>query len=208
MKIEREQIVDEALRLLDDGGLDQLTTRRLAERLGVQQPSLYYHFRNKQALVDALNARLLATEHTYRLPAQDDDWASYLFANAKSFRRALLSHRDGARVHAGSHAAAPDLPMAEAQLKSLNDAGFPADAALQLLVTLSRFTVGSVLEEQAELANPPADPAATNAFPEYPYLSAAHAQYWSGSYEANFEAGLRLILDGARAIRIGRKLAG
>lgn len=202
MKIERDQIVDEAMRLLDEFGLDQLTTRRLAERLGVQQPTLYYHFKNKQALVDALNARLLATEHTYRLPAESDDWRSYLFANVSSFRRALLSRRDGARVHAGSRAAAPDLPMAEAQLKSLVDAAFPADVALQLLVTLSRFTVGSVLEEQAELANPP-DPEDVAALVDFPHLSAAHAEYWAGNYEANFQAGLRLILDGAVKARTG-----
>ncbi|WP_210496813.1 TetR/AcrR family transcriptional regulator C-terminal domain-containing protein [Microvirga antarctica] len=197
MKIERNLIVAEALKLLDEAGLDQLTTRRLAERLGVQQPTLYYHFKTKQLLVDAMNAKMLEAEHTDRLPAADDDWRSYLTANVRSFRRALLSHRDGARVHAGSLAAEPDMPMAEVQLKCLVDAGFPSLLALRILVTLSRFTVGSVLEQQAEQANPPRETGTDASFADYPNLSAAHAQYWIGSYDDDFDAGLALILNGA-----------
>lgn len=197
MKIEKERVVTEALSLLDEMGLDHLTTRKLAERLGVKQPTLYYHFKNKQVLVDAMNARILAVSHTYRLPAEGDDWRSYLFANAKSFRCALLSHRDGARVHAGSLAAEPDLPMAEAQLRILAEAGFAADLSLQILVTLSRFTVGSVLEEQAEKANPP--PVKAPSLTKFLHLEVAYAQYWGGTHEANFVAGLNLILSGAES---------
>lgn len=194
MKIGRAQIVDEALTLLNESGLDQLSTRKLAERLNIQQPTLYYHFKNKQMLVDAMNTRMLAIGHTDRFPAVGDDWQTYLLANATSFRRALLSHRDGARVHAGSHAETPDLPMAEAQLKCLIDVGFKPTLALQVLVTLSRFVVGSVLEQQAEESSPPEAPGDVAAFP---HLSAAFSHYVASSHEANFTAGLSFILDGA-----------
>ena len=49
MAIEREKILDAALMLINEVGLDKFTTRRLAERLGVQQPALYWHFRSKSA---------------------------------------------------------------------------------------------------------------------------------------------------------------
>ena len=50
----RETVVGEALDLLDEVGLDAVSTRRLAKRLGVEQPSLYYHFRNKKELLGAM----------------------------------------------------------------------------------------------------------------------------------------------------------
>ena len=53
-KLQREAVIRTALELLNDVGMEGLTTRRLAERLGVQQPALYWHFKNKRALLDAL----------------------------------------------------------------------------------------------------------------------------------------------------------
>ena len=69
MAMDRGRIVDEALLLLNEVGIDKLTTRRLAERLGVQQPALYWHFANKSALLDAVNSAMLARYHKHRLPA-------------------------------------------------------------------------------------------------------------------------------------------
>src|SRR3954454_22471944 len=99
MAIEREKIIDAALALLNEVGLDQFSTRRLAERLGVQQPELYWHFKSKSTLLDALNGLMLARYHKKRLPAKGDRWDDFTFANARSFRRTLLSVRDGARLN-------------------------------------------------------------------------------------------------------------
>ena len=44
-KLSRETVIRAALDLLNEVGVDGLSTRRLAERLGVQQPALYWHFR-------------------------------------------------------------------------------------------------------------------------------------------------------------------
>ena len=53
-KLQPNTVIRAALDLLNEVGVDGLTTRKLAERLGVQQPALYWHFRNKRALLDAL----------------------------------------------------------------------------------------------------------------------------------------------------------
>jgi len=50
--LERDLVVNTALKLLDEVGLDGLTLRKLAAELGVQAPALYWHFKNKQALLD------------------------------------------------------------------------------------------------------------------------------------------------------------
>ena len=53
-KIDRAQVADTALRLLNEVGLDGLTLRAIAKELGVQAPALYWHFKNKQALLDEM----------------------------------------------------------------------------------------------------------------------------------------------------------
>ena len=60
MRLDRERIVDAAMALLDEVGLDAFSTRALAARLGVRQPALYWHFRNRRALLEAMNARMIA----------------------------------------------------------------------------------------------------------------------------------------------------
>ncbi len=75
--------------------------------------------------------------------------ALILIGNARSFRQALLAYRDGARIHAGTRPGAPQMETADAQLRFLCEAGFSAGDAVNALMTISYFTVGAVLEEQA-----------------------------------------------------------
>ena len=118
-KLQREAVIRTALELLNDVGMEGLTTRRLAERLGVQQPALYWHFKNKRALLDALAEAMLTINHTHSTPRDDDDWRSFLKGNACSFRRvARLSRwrayscRDAAsRAADGKSRRAASLPL-------------------------------------------------------------------------------------------------
>ena len=139
-KLQPNTVIRAALDLLNEVGVDGLTTRKLAERLGVQQPALYWHFRNKRALLDALAEAMLAENHTHSVPRADDDWRSFLIGNARSFRQALLAYRDGARIHAGTRPGAPQMETADAQLRFLCEAGFSAGDAVNALMTISYFT--------------------------------------------------------------------
>lgn len=65
----RETVVTEALNLLDDVGLETVSTRRLAKRLGVEQPSLYYHFRTKSDLLAAMAQAAMAPHANAPLPS-------------------------------------------------------------------------------------------------------------------------------------------
>jgi AcrR family transcriptional regulator len=183
MKLDRETIVGEALTLLDERGLDAVSTRQLAKRLGVEQPSLYWHFRNKASLLDAMAEAAIAGHATAPLPTASDDWRDWLVENSRSFRRALLAHRDGARLHAGTTPQGVDLSRALQKLGFLVSAGLPEGDARIAMLTTSHFTVGSVLEEQAEVGGEGAG------------LDRAAA----------FEAGLGLIVEGVAA-RVGRFL--
>lgn len=200
MKLERSRVIRAALGLLDEAGIDGLTTRRLAKELGVQSPALYWHFENKQALLDALAAAMLEEGHTCRVPAPGQGWREFLLDNARSFRRALLSRRDGARLHAGARPDAGQLPGVEAQVQHLCDAGFSPADAVRAGILVGRFVVGWVLEEQA---GPGAESEGAEALEKlcdgHPHLAAGLRGLREGGPDDSFEFGLGVILDGLAA---------
>jgi TetR/AcrR family tetracycline transcriptional repressor len=177
----RAAVIAEALNLLDEVGLDAVSTRQLAKRLGVEQPSLYWYFRTKKDLLAAMAQAAMAPHATEPLPMAEDDWRDWFLENTRSFRRTLLMRRDGARLHAGTTPTA-DLGQIRRKMAFLVASGVPERDAQMAMLTASRFTVGSVLEEQAgpipgESPDLPAD---------MPRID----------HESAFEAGLSLIVDG------------
>ncbi|MDO8358460.1 MAG: TetR/AcrR family transcriptional regulator C-terminal domain-containing protein [Devosia sp.] len=201
MAIAKSQIVAAAIALLDEVGIDQLTTRKLAERLGVQQPALYWHFKNKRELLDAVNEAIMIDGHISRVPKPGERWQDFVKANARSFRASLLAHRDGARIHAGTRPGPSDLKGVEAQLKLYFDAGFDEVTAAYTGIAISRYVLGSVLEEQAELERP--EEGLDRAFDDYPLLKSFVENHLmndrSDVDERTFELGLELIVDGLAA---------
>ncbi|WP_280405103.1 TetR/AcrR family transcriptional regulator C-terminal domain-containing protein [Nocardia brasiliensis] len=178
-KLNRETVIAAALALLDEVGLDTVSTRQLAKRLGVEQPSLYWHFRKKEDLLAAMAEAAMAPHATAPLPTAADNWQDWFRENTRSFRRTLLLRRDGARLHAGTHPGAGDLGRLEHKMAFLVAAGVPERDAQMAMLTASRFTVGAVLEEQA-------DDGAAALVPDIPRID----------HESAFEAGLTLIVDG------------
>ena len=134
---------------LDEVGLDGVSTRRLAKRLGVEQPSLYWYFRTKKELLDAMAAAAMAPHATAPLPTPGEAWRDWFLENTRSFRRTLLMRRDGARLHGGSTPTA-DLDRLGLKMAFLVASGVPERDAGMAMLTASHFTVGSVLEEQAD----------------------------------------------------------
>ncbi|WP_030907412.1 TetR/AcrR family transcriptional regulator C-terminal domain-containing protein [Streptomyces sp. NRRL F-5126] len=177
----RETVIAQALDLLDEVGLDAVSTRRLAKRLGVEQPSLYWYFRTKKDLLAAMAAAAMAPHATAPLPAAGDDWRGWFLENTRSFRRTLLMRRDGARLHAGTTPAG-DLDRIRHKMDFLVAAGVPERDAQMAMLAAGRFTVGSVLEEQADAASG----GGTEPPPDLPAID----------HESAFEAGLALILGG------------
>jgi TetR/AcrR family transcriptional regulator, tetracycline repressor protein len=175
----RETVVTEALDLLDDVGLETVSTRRLARRLGVEQPSLYYHFRTKKDLLAAMAEAAMAPHANAPLPSPNDDWREWFLENSRSFRRTLLMRRDGAQLHAGSTPIG-DLDRIRRKMTFLVTSGVPERDAQMAMLAAGRYTVGCVLEEQADVGPKEDLPA------DFPVLD----------HEAAFEAGLALILGG------------
>jgi TetR/AcrR family transcriptional regulator, tetracycline repressor protein len=148
--LDRTTIVDTALRLLDEVGLDGLTLRRLAHELGVQAPALYWHVKNKQELLDLMAARITSLADHPKAPAPGQAWSAWLTELAIQQRHSLLAHRDGAKLVAGTRPFESMFDIIEQMLASLVEVGFTPGQAVRGVTTMNMYVGGFVLEEQAE----------------------------------------------------------
>ncbi|WP_329485216.1 TetR/AcrR family transcriptional regulator C-terminal domain-containing protein [Kitasatospora sp. NBC_01246] len=206
-KLDRAQVADTALRLLNEVGLEGLTLRRIATELDVKAPALYWHFANKQALLDELATEMLRRmQAAGPAPAADAPWADHLTAACRGLRRALLGYRDGAKVFSGTrltdtgHAAA-----LEGYLAALRRDGFDLPDAVDAYFTAYSFTIGFVIEEQAVHPMPgeraPGYDAAERAErigSAHPLAADAGADLFGG-YDRRFERGLAILVAGIAA---------
>jgi TetR/AcrR family transcriptional regulator, tetracycline repressor protein len=156
-RISRPLIVDAALATLDDGGIDAVTVRAVAQRLGVQAPALYYHVPSKQRLLDEMG-----TEITRRVIASlqahpsTGDWLADLSAYGHALRSEYLLHRDGARTFSGTLITDADVVRAqEPWLRRWVESGVPRDSAFDAIEIVTAFVTGSVIEEQERAQSDP-----------------------------------------------------
>jgi TetR/AcrR family transcriptional regulator, tetracycline repressor protein len=213
MPLERATMIRVGLTLLNEVGLDGLTVRRLAERLGVQNPALYWHFKKKQELLDEMARTMLADAFAgIEPPPTPDRWAEWLAEVAERFRLTLLTHRDGARVIATANlTGSPLLVIQELALRVLTAAGFDVRTALVSLVAIFDYTLGATFEEQAD-----PDPTAMNRPPllrahiltldpaRFPHLAAALGEIMAtepADPNLGFKGGIRLLLAGMAAAK-------
>ncbi|MFJ8942600.1 TetR/AcrR family transcriptional regulator C-terminal domain-containing protein [Streptomyces sp. NPDC102395] len=216
MKINSEAIARTALRLLDDVGLDGLTMRLVAQDLGVRAPTLYWHIKNKQELLDAM-ATLVYVEAAERLesPRDGSSWEDWLADWARHLRQAMLSHRDGARLLAGTYVNHPAVHRAvELNLRTLRDAGFTLNEAARGLPAVLHYTIGCTIEEQAHTNaaygddNPyaPERLAGMIDAERFPLTAQASSDLLGMDGDVGFENGLRILVLGLRAAREEREL--
>jgi TetR/AcrR family tetracycline transcriptional repressor len=204
MRLKRENVIEAALDLLDEVGLDEFTTRRLADKLGIQSPTLYWHFKSKRALLDAMALAMLKEHDVRPVPPPGGDWRAQWQADIHSFRRALLSRRDGARIHAGTLPTIDQLPRVEAMVRLLGSAGFAPEEALTIIIAFSRFVVGWVLEEQAAASRGESGQSGLAPPPErFPLMAGALQVIDRQSPDAAFDFALSLLLGSLNA-RMGR----
>jgi len=155
--LDRSRIVTEAVALLDEAGLDGLSLRRLAERLGVQAPTLYWHLKNKAALVNAVAEAILAPSFSVvPRPAAGESWQSWLTEIAARLRSAMLAHPDGARVVSAGQMSVVMADITETAISVLVGQGVPLREARLTVLAVERFTIGHVLEEEALRPDPDA----------------------------------------------------
>ena len=205
--LSKERVLRAGLRLVDEHGLDALTMRKLATKLGVEAMSLYNHVENKDDLVGGI---LGLVESEIEAPNIDGDWKGELRRSVVSAHEALSRHPWAAQIWMSSpRGGSRGTQRAEAMLRSLREAGFSEGLTYHAFHVLNAYSLGYTLQEssfgfdleQVEqmaarfLRDFPAD--------EYPYLAEHIRQHTEpGEHRhGNFEFGLDLLLDGLERLR-------
>lgn len=203
--LDRQTVVRAALRLLDRVGADGLTVRKLAGELGVRAPALYWHFKNKEELLDEMATTAFAEAiREPGWPHEGASWPAWAEQFGKRLRKMLLGYRDGARIFSGRFLNDISLfETMETALRKFTDAGFSLRDAAQGLNTIYCYAVGFAIEEQAAYPRPGrrrkryelgerAKRIDSKRFP----LAVAAGEHTFGDFEKHFEQGLRLIVRG------------
>ncbi len=195
----RDEVAAAALELVDEEGLDRLSMRRLAQRLGVGTMTLYGYFRSKEELLHALVDVAAAGAPP---PPDEGDWQDRLRTIAWRWHRGLERHPALVEVRLRRPILAPAaLRGTEAGLQALVDAGFDTAAAARGFRTLFLYVFGYATFSAGQAGEPARAEldAAISALPagEYPIVSrsAAELAVTLGGDE-QFADGLELLLAG------------
>ncbi|MBB6171342.1 AcrR family transcriptional regulator [Nocardiopsis mwathae] len=203
--LDRKRVADTALNLLNEVGLDGLTLSAIGRELGVKAPALYWHFNNKQALLDEMatemNRRMVA--RTPRDPA--DTWRERLRTSNHGLRAALRGYRDGAKVFSGSRFTGIEhAEQMEDDLRLFTAAGFTLTQAVRALATTYLYTTGFVAEEQGVEPLPDERREGYDVeerarmMADFPLSAAAGTEIFE-NYEEHFAEGLELVITGISA---------
>ncbi|SHR41295.1 Putative transcriptional regulator, TetR family (tetracyclin resistance) [Mycobacteroides abscessus subsp. abscessus] len=205
MILNRETIARAGLALLDEKGSDGLTMRALAASLGVQAPALYWHVKNRRELID-LMGEVIVQEAYESFDLSTAPWDVFLANGARAFRQAMLQYHQGARILAGTFATnAAD--MVEPLLDAMTSAGFTVREAARLSPAIYHYTIGFTIEQQSRDGSEYPGP---NPYTEenllakldlhkYPAVAEAFSEIYDPDFDADFEDGLTIIIDGLRA---------
>lgn len=197
--LDRDRILRAALELVDERGLDALSIRALADRIGTRPMSLYRHVEDKRDILDGVMGLLLAEVPA---PEEDGDWVAAMRAWAVGFRAMARRHPRAFPLFADRPVTSylVGREVAEGGLEALVQAGFDEATAARVMRTLVRHVIGFCLGEAGEAAagGPPADPDAAArdleaaGFPRLARLVAGAA----GDADALFAFGLDALLEG------------
>ncbi len=180
--LDRATIVMTALRLLDEVGIEGLSTRRLAAELGIKSASLYWHFKDKNELLNEMSGVMfLECLPEANVAGENFDAWEWLAEGARAIRRTALSRRDGAHVMARPRPrASSGRSQFEMNVKTLMRSGLADMEARLAMQTLRRFAIGAALQEQSNKGG-----------------SAAVGIVATG--DEGFEFGLQAFIDGLKS---------
>ncbi len=208
--LSRKRVLDTAVALADEGGVDALSMRRIAQALGVVPMALYKHVAHKNELLDGMIDALVAEVDP---PSADADWKTAVRRRVLSARRMLLRHPWApAVIEARMKERATPTPAVLAYLDSMigifRAGGFPVDLVHHAMHVMGSRLLGfsqELFEDRTDRAPDPDAPPPEEMAVRYPHLTelaraVAHDEesvVGAGCDDQfEFEFALDLTLDG------------
>lgn len=210
-----ERVLRAAVGLADEGGIESVTMRRVAQALGVEPMSLYYHVANKEALLDGVADLILGeiNDVTSKIEVSSGDWKTVLRQRVLAAREILLRHPWAPRIiESRTNMSSSSLRYHDSLIGLLLGAGFSIDLTHHALHALGSRALGFTQElyDDSEAFDDEAMAVfLEQAGDEYPHITAMLKEIshdagttlgWCDD-QVEFEFGLDLILDGLDNLR-------
>ena len=205
--LSKERVLRTAINLADEGGIDSLTMRKLAQELGVEAMSLYHYVAKKDDILDGI-VEIVFKE--IDVPSKEAEWKTAIRQSAISAHEVLLRHPWACSLILGPAMVGPArMRYMDSLLAALREAGFSAEMTHHAYHALDSHIMGFTLWEVNFPVAAEDLPGVAATFlrelpaAEYPYLAEhveQHLMESSHAEEGEFEFGLDLILDGLERI--------
>lgn len=151
-----DMIVEAALDLLDEGGVNAASVRGIAGRLGVAPNAVYTYFPDKAAVVKAVVEYLLGQVDLAVFADRVVPWRQRIEALALELRERLTAHPGAVNLMIGGPMDGPRaLALNEHLMETLQDSGLDAGEAARASYLLIVYVFGSIALETAELGDGP-----------------------------------------------------
>jgi AcrR family transcriptional regulator len=202
----RDRVVEAALRVTDEEGLDAVSMRRVAREVGVEAMSLYHHVEDKEDLLDGICEHVMAG---FEFPDPVEDWAENCRRGARAWRRLLQSHPAVMRLFAeqrGPVRTVDSMRPMEFALRLLRGAGLSDRDTAQAFHAFGGYIQGFVMMELGSIAGGSdevhlkAHAELAAALPgEFAALQACSPYFAECDPDEQFEFGLDLLIRGLEA---------
>jgi len=206
--LSRARVLQAAVALADEAGLEAFSMRGLAQELGVVPMALYKHVANKDQLLDGMVDIVFGE---IELPPVELDWRAAMRCRAISTREALIRHSWAIGMMESRAPGPASLRNHNAVMGCLREAGFPFAMAVHAYSVQDAYIYGFALQETDLAFENPGSAgeaaqrraATIGALDDYPYLVEIATKLPESGYAnaVEFEWGLDLILDGLERLR-------
>ena len=191
-----ERIVTTAVEVLDAEGVEGLTMRRLAERLGAGAMSVYWHVGNKEAVFDLALDAVLAYQPPARSETGAGDWRADIVHMLEDWRGAMLRHPWSATLLPRRALGPNMLGRLDLLSRTLSAAGVADDDLNVAIWSLWNFVMGATVTrgnfERTDEERAAAQQHLTEYYPAIGRSRLLLDSDWDGA----FRKGLDLLLDG------------
>lgn len=148
-KLSKEKIVQAAFDLLKEKPeLDKLSMRRVAQKLSIQAPAIYWHVENKQALLQSMAEEI---ENHFVAPAPQENWKETIYAYMENYYELYLQYPCAIEIEIQTIPAYPSrLRNLDAMLNILHEAGFSIELSYMTVTSLQHLLFGMLMDSSEE----------------------------------------------------------
>ena len=200
----RERVLQAALNIADQGGIEALSMRKLGQELGVEAMAVYYHLANKEEVLDGI-VDLVFSE--IELPVAGADWKVAMRSRAISLHDVLARHRWAiGMMEARQNPGPANQHQHDAVIGNQRAAGFESLSVAHAYSLLDGYIYGFALTKMNLPFGTPAEvevatrrmlePVAMDAYPNLVAFVSEHIMLPGYDFDDEFEYGLDVILDG------------